>query len=398
MEIASKTKENLTDREKNPQISETRDIETGQSCELKQPEKEPIFEKYFRPGTEKCPYCGSKNITKRGKRKKKNEIVQLYLCKVCGRTFTPQSVKGRHYPLKLILDALSYYNLGYTLEETAQFLKGQYNLPVKAATIDNWLEDFSELCKYSRMRKFGKKLFSPQEILPGISLYHRQIYKFQIHRAKLALLLQEDPRHYKLSPLREFLEATFEECPHHLFQEGIRASETKVDFNLNKVLFREKYNYANKLAGLVLQTVEENKFRHQALENFFISNDSVTVATEVPVYLLPEDIEHMESQLDFEIPLKIERVLTGHIDLIQLRNGAVHILDYKPKAEKEHPITQLTLYALAMSRLTGLRLYDFRCAWFDENHYYEFFPLHIVYKLRERQPRVSKNQRKLEIL
>jgi hypothetical protein len=32
------------------------------------------------------------------------------------------------------------------------------------------------------------------------------------------------------------------------------------------------------------------------------------------------------------------------------------ILDYKPGASKEKPITQL--YALALSRRTGLRLYD----------------------------------------
>jgi hypothetical protein len=39
---------------------------------------------------------------------------------------------------------------------------------------------------------------------------------------------------------------------------------------------------------------------------------------------------------------------------------------------------------LALSRLTGLRLYDFKCAWFDEDNYFEFFPLHVVYKLRQR--------------
>lgn len=343
-----------------------------------------------------CPHCQSlRAVIKRGKRKKKLETVQLYHCKVCNKAFTPKETKGKHYPLKVILDALSYYYLGYTLQATADFLKTKYKRKIKPATIDNWVLEFSGLCCYSRLRKFGKKLFSPEEVVGGINLYHRQIYKFRIHWGKLALLLQEDPRHYKLSPLREFLEAIFEECPHHLFKEGIRASETKVNFDLKEVLIREKSNFANKLSRLVLQAVEENKLRHEAIQQFFLCNDSVTVATEVPVYLLPEDIEHMESQLDFEIPLKIDKVLTGHIDLVQLRNGLVHILDYKPDASKAQPIEQLTLYALAMSRLTGLRLFDFKCAWFDKDHYFEFFPLHIVYKLRGRQPRVSKYQREL---
>ena len=40
----------------------------------------------------------------------------------------------------------------------------------------------------------------------------------------------------------------------------------------------------------------------------------------------------------------------------------IHILDYKPGANKEKPITQPIVYALALSRRTGLRLYDFVCA------------------------------------
>ena len=45
---------------------------------------------------------------------------------------------------------------------------------------------------------------------------------------------------------------------------------------------------------------------------------------------------------------EIPKLITGHIDLVQIRNGQVHILDYKPNAAKEKPIEQLTLYALAL--------------------------------------------------
>ena len=38
------------------------------------------------------------------------------------------------------------------------------------------------------------------------------------------------------------------------------------------------------------------------------------------------------------------------------------------------------IYALALSRRTGLRLLDFKCAWFDDANYYEFYPLHVVHK------------------
>ncbi len=99
------------------------------------------------------------------------------------------------------------------------------------------------------------------------------------------------------------------------------------------------------------------------------------MATEVPVYIRREDIAHMENILKFKIsddgkillkgkktPTDLPKLLTGHIDFVQIRNGQVHLLDYKPNAAKEKPIEQLTWYALALSRLTGLRLFEFKCA------------------------------------
>jgi len=342
-----------------------------------------------------CSYCNSENTVKRGKRKKKHEVVQLYKCNDCGRTFTLKNAKGKHYPIPVILDGLSYYHIGYGLEDCCRLLEKEYEFQVSPATLSNWVNQYKDICTYNRIRRFGKKLYSPQEIIAGISLYHRQIYKFRIHRAKLNLLLKEDVRHYKFEPLKNFLDAVFQECPHYLFKQGQRVSECKVKFDLNQVLIHQKYNYANRLAEFALQAVNQNKLRHEAVQQFLLCNDSATVASEVPVYLLPEDIEHMENKLKFKIPIKIESVLSGHIDLIQVRNNAIHIMDYKPNAAKEKPITQLTLYALAMSRLTGLRLYDMKCSWFDEKDYFEFFPLHVVYKLREHQRKNPIEQKRL---
>lgn len=72
----------------------------------------------------KCPYCFSENFAKRGLRKTKKGKVQLYFCHDCLKTFTPGSVKGKHYPLPTILNAISLYNLGYSLEETCRIVNG----------------------------------------------------------------------------------------------------------------------------------------------------------------------------------------------------------------------------------------------------------------------------------
>jgi transposase-like protein len=313
---------------------------------------------------ESCPYCSGKNIIKRGKREKKYESQQRYLCNDCQRSFVGQNVKGKSFPLKLILEGISYYNTGFTLEEACRFLKEKSGLEVKPSTLSGWVEEFEPLCRYSRLRPYGLKLFSPNQVIQTAHLYHHQVYDFSVHRGKLALLLQEY-KNNKFDNLREFLEAIQSECPHQFFKEGLRASELKVDFSLEEVIIREKQNFANRIAGLVLQAVSDNKLRHRSLQDFMLRNDSVTVAVEVPLYMDQMDLEHMQEELEFKIPLKLDKVLTGHIDILQLRNGAVHILDYKPQDKDKRrlkPVTQLTLYALMLSRLTGLRLYDFKCA------------------------------------
>jgi ATP-dependent exoDNAse (exonuclease V) beta subunit len=375
----------ITDKPNTPVFSETRDKITSETRDIE-----------FAPV---CPYCQSKDTVKRGLRKKKYETAQLFLCNSCKKVFTGQLVKGKQFPLRLILEGLCLYNMGHTLEKTCQLLKEQFGLDVKPQTLAEWVKEFAGLCTYERMRPYGLKMYSPHQVIQKVNLYHRQVYDFSYHRAKTALILQ-DFKHAKFENVREFLEAVQTECPHQFFQEGERVSEERVKFDLSGVMISEKQNFATRLANLALQAVNDNKLRHKALQRFMLCNDSVTVATEVPVYMDEMDIEHMQEALKFKIPLKLDRILTGHIDFLQIRNGNVHILDYKPakSAKRDKPVTQLTLYALALSRLTGLRLYDFKCAWFDENVYYEFFPLHVVYKLRDRQKKEDPRQMKWDTL
>lgn len=331
-----------------------------------------------------CPYCNGKDIVKKGMREKKLEIVQLWYCNDCRKVFTPQLVKGKTFPLAVTFDGLSYHNLGYSLENSCKFLKAKYGLAVAPTTLNGWLEEYKDICRYARMRPYAIKRYSPQQVMVSATLYHRQIYTFRYHRAKIELLLEEDFKNEPLYRLKEFLDAVSVECPHQLFREGERASEVKAAWDMDHVLIREKQNFANRLAGLALQAARNNKERHEVLERFMLANDSVTVAIEVPIYFTPEDLGHMQKELEFNIPLTLEKVVTGHIDIVQLRNGMVHILDYKPGARREKPIGQLMIYALALSRLTGLKLYHFKCGWFDEKSYHEFFPLHVVHKKKKR--------------
>jgi len=362
---------------------------------------------------ETCPYCNGSNFVKRGVRKNKYQDVQLYLCQECEKTFTSRTIKGKQFPWPVVLDAMSYHNLGYSFESIPKILKAKRGVAPTPETIAKWYEEYKPLCRFERLRpyamnilrvwkehaaKFGNKV----DMVETVTLAHKQLYRFRYHRPKLALALEEY-KNRNFTNLMEYLDTVSTEVPHRDFPNGERMSEVRSKFDTSNMIVKGKENFATKLTKFVIQGVTENKQRHEEVQRFFIANDSVTVATEVPVSIRKEDVEHLEATLKFKvleeeglIHLKNRKkkvpfpdVLTGHIDIVQVRNGIVHILDYKPNAAKEKPIEQLTWYALSLSRLTGLRLFEFKCAWFDEKDYFEFYPLHVVKKLdRKRRKRV----------
>jgi ATP-dependent exoDNAse (exonuclease V) beta subunit len=128
--------------------------------------------------------------------------------------------------------------------------------------------------------------------------------------------------------------------------------------------------------------VGDNYRRHETLQRFMLANDSVTLAVEVPIWLTPADTKALEREHGIALRPKDtpgDQTITGHIDFLQVRNGAVHILDYKPDARTNKPFAQLTIYALALTRLLpGLRLFEIKCAWFNEEQYCEFFPRTVL--------------------
>jgi ATP-dependent exoDNAse (exonuclease V) beta subunit len=163
----------------------------------------------------------------------------------------------------------------------------------------------------------------------------------------------------------------------------VRASQTAANFIDRKRLTAQgKENFATRTAALVIPAVGNNYLRYEKLQRFMLANDSVTVAVEVPIWLTRADIAELERHHGIRLlpeGAPADQTITGHIDFLQVRNGAVHILDYKPDARTNRPFAQLTIYALALTRLAGLRLFDIKCAWwFNEDQYCEFFPRTVL--------------------
>lgn len=322
---------------------------------------------------------------KHGKRKIKRTMVQIYKCRTCGKFFSDNALKHKSYDAKTILRAISTYNSGYTFDQTAKQMSKRFHQKIPLSTIQSWMKEYSSTCTFYRLREEAIKLHKPEEMIFTHHLQHNQIYKFQLHDAKLNLASKELPEQ-KFQLLKSYLDrVSTDQFPHHIFQpkhddtleELSRSSQLK--FETLDFVRMEKQNLANALTSLGLHLAKTNYERHEAVQDFMITNDSVTVACEVPLYLTNDDINYFKSK-GFKFDFKdYQTPITGHIDVLQIRNGLVHILDYKPDAGKVNAVNQLTIYALALASRTKLAVRDFKCAWFDDKNYFEFFPLHAVY-------------------
>jgi hypothetical protein len=315
-------------------------------------------------------------------RRNRLQTLQVFRCTECLVRFTGAAGKHKTYPLHIILESVSTFNLGYSLTETQRVMRRRYHREIPERTISSWLNEYRPFTMYSRFRLAGRKHSRPEALIRSHTFHHQQVYRFQVHRVKLDLLTQPtaqsgEYRFADIASLKTYLASIETHFPHHFFQDtGHRSSKFPAELQPPIV---GKANHATRTAALVLPTSPNNKKRHETLQGFMLINDSVTIAVEVPVFLTKDDIGYYRSQgfhLEFD-----SAVITGHIDFLQIRNGHIHILDYKPEARKEtHAHVQLTIYALALARRASLPLRLFKCGWFDEKDYFEFFPLQAVYK------------------
>jgi len=304
----------------------------------------------------RCPNCIGKNIIKYGRYG--NE--QVYYCKICKKKFMNKGLKNKSYTPIMITSAITYYNLGNTLDETARLINRRFKIKVSKSSVHNWVKEFSAICTYGKLRprvikKYGDKIvFSYSFDHSGLT------YNFRYHLPKVELLCSHYPS------LIHFLKDMEKRCPSDIFQENKRCSQLKVDVKIKKDV---RLNQACRLAGLALAACKKNKERHNMVEEFMLKNDSSTIACEVPVW-------YWEKNLNLGI--------CGHIDILQLRRGKIYVLDFKPMAaqEKEQNVaSQLYLYASGLSFRTRLPLKMFRCAWFDDQVYYEFNPMESKVKI-----------------
>jgi hypothetical protein len=310
---------------------------------------------------QKCPYCGSKNVIKSGKRKTKRKIIQRYQCTACTRTFSIQPLERVSYPPKVILTAISLYNQGFALKETRAKIHTRFKMDPREPTIHLWLTRYKDICTFFPLRK--KYQIDPKDIILSKKFHHQQVYEFKCHKLKLNIHGKQYPT------LKSYLSNLPKELDNKLFKDGLRCSDFPFNLNFPKPrITRYTTNNAIKIARFGQELAKTNRERHQAIEDFFLINDSATIAVEIPVFLTPKEARFYK--------ISIPRTLTGHIDILQVRRNRIHILDFKPEAETDKKAAQqLALYALALRNRTKIPPKKMICAYFDENGYFQFTPI-----------------------
>ncbi|MCK4364829.1 MAG: IS1 family transposase [Thermoplasmatales archaeon] len=296
----------------------------------------------------KCLKCGSKHVVKRGKRKRNFGSVQAYYCKECGRSFVDKTFQHRTYPIRIVFNALNYYNLGYSLDETSKILNKKFKVRTCKTTVYYWIKKFQRFSPISSLRN---NFLNYDDVLFTKRFEHENLeYEFMYHKYKLDTFVRG-----KFPGLADYIVRFEGGCPDVFFEIGERCSQPRfmVDVHVTS-----KKNLACMLAGFAVLTAKDNRERHNLVEELMVINDKATVACEVPVW-------YWEKSIDDGV--------TGHIDILQVRGGNVYILDYKPGASKDKKaVQQLYHYAVALSFRAKIPFDRIMCAWFDEKSYYEF--------------------------
>ena len=299
-----------------------------------------------------CTYCKKKDVIKAGLRNTRQGLIQKYYCKQCNRYFSDKTQPYTQYPFHVMLYALQLYNQGYPLSQVKRLLGKKYRVSPPVRTMYSWIAKYKHNLSFLPLRK--KYSLHPENLTTTHRLFHQQVYPFTYHHLKLNIASK------KLPQLRRYINWVERNLPTKIFLNGPRASQAETD---KQITITKKEHPATTLTNYALSLQKKQQSAHGAVEEFFLLNDAHTVCIELPVFLNPK-----ETTL-----FTIDTPLTGHIDLIQIKNKTLFIMDYKPNLN--HPEKykdQLLAYKEAVHHRTHIPKENIIPVAFNHHAFYEY--------------------------
>ncbi len=164
-------------------------------------------------------------------------------------------MRYQHYRPKVILNAITYYNTGHTLDETRRLVNRRYKTKVPLTTLHSWIKRYRGVCNFTKLRK--RYRIDPENIIFEKRFEHQQVYEFKYHRLKLNIAAKTFPR------LRTYVRSILKDCPDKAFQKGPRCSTFRLDMKPKRT---RKHNNAQDLTALALNLARNNRERHDSQE------------------------------------------------------------------------------------------------------------------------------------
>jgi len=82
-----------------------------------------------------------------------------------------EQAKNKTYPISIVLKAISTYNLGNTLEKTAEIINKRHSLQITPPTILAWLNEYKDVCTFNKLRKETLKIWNTKNIIFSKTFY-----------------------------------------------------------------------------------------------------------------------------------------------------------------------------------------------------------------------------------
>ncbi|MBU0977053.1 MAG: DDE-type integrase/transposase/recombinase [Nanoarchaeota archaeon] len=102
------------------------------------------------PQKDVCPYCSCEEMFKRGQRKTKLGMKQLYCCKSCKRRFVLEPIKNIKGNAKLVCLAVDCFYKGLSYRDISDQFKQFYGLTISHVAVRDWVLKFGSIMeKYS---------------------------------------------------------------------------------------------------------------------------------------------------------------------------------------------------------------------------------------------------------
>ena len=217
------------------------------------------------------------------------------------------------------------------------------------------------------MFKIKQKLYIHQNILYPFNwnkLHHREKYN------------QITTNQEELNKLKEHFKRIYQGMiPNNLFNsrnlprisqfkiKGIKSafirSFSKKLIRLDKIQYHDSNTSLPQYVQKVMENYKTNKFPkrpgHEPILKNILIKDKDSLAIEVPIWNETND-----------------KVITGHIDLLQIENDIIKVIDYKPEGKFLLSLPQVAMYGYLLKSKLNIR--KLKCISFNKNEAWEYDP------------------------